>query len=228
VIQFNQVHKSYPGGHKALAGVSFEVKPGEFVFLAGHSGAGKTTLLKLVAALERPSVGTVTVNGHNVGAMKASLIPYLRRNLGLIFQDTRLLTDRNVLDNVMLPLLVTGTSPRDAARRARAALDKVGLLSREKINPLALSGGEQQHLAIARAIVNRPAILIADEPTANLDRAAAVRVIEIFRQFNQVGVTALISTHDETLLAGYASRVVRLDHGRLMQAAPEAAGAGTA
>lgn len=222
MIQFNQVHKSYPGGHQALSGVSFEIKPGELVFVAGHSGAGKTTLLKLVAALERPTVGTITVNGHNVGAMKAAAIPYLRRNLGLIFQDTRLLSDRSVLANVMLPLLVTGTAPGDAARRARAALDKVGLRDREKLNPLALSGGEQQRLAIARAIVNRPAILIADEPTANLDRAAAERVIEIFRQFNRVGVTALISTHDETLLAGHATRVIRLDRGRLVESATPA------
>ncbi len=224
MIHFKQVHKSYPARahaglashHEALAGVSFDIQAGELVLLCGHSGAGKTTLLKLLAALERPSAGTVMVQGHDVGAMRSSAIPFLRRNLGLVFQDTRLLTDRSLLANVMLPLLVTGTAGKEAARRARAALAKVGLLDREKLNPLALSGGDQQHLAIARAIVNRPAILIADEPTANLDRDAATRVIEIFRQFNQAGVTALIASHDEALFGQHASRVLRLDHGRLI------------
>ena len=226
MIHFKEVHKSYPasasarptGEREALGGVSFDIAPGELVLLAGHSGAGKTTLLKLLAALERPTAGTVLVHGYDVGAMRSTAIPYLRRNLGLIFQDTRLLTDRSVLANVMLPLLVIGASAREATKRARAALDRVGLLDREKLNPLALSGGDQQHLAIARAIVNRPSILIADEPTANLDHEAATQVIEIFRQFNQVGVTALIASHDESLFGGHASRVLRLDHGRLTQA----------
>ncbi len=214
MIEFSQVHKSY-GAQQALAGVSFRIEAGEMVFVAGHSGAGKTTLLKLIAAIERPSIGAVTVQGQNVGALRASGIPYLRRNLGLIFQDQKLLTDRSVLANVLLPLVVVGTSPRDAARRARAALDKVGLLDREKANPLALSGGDQQRLAIARAIVNRPAIMLADEPTANLDRNAARRIIEVFRQFNQVGVTILIATHDERLFDGLHPRLLRLDQGRV-------------
>ncbi len=216
VIQFNQVHKSY-GGQVALAGISFEIQAGEFILIAGHSGAGKTKLLKLIAAIERPSGGTVVVNGQNVGALRTGGIPYLRRNLGLIFQEQKLLFDRSVFANVMLPLLVVGTPPADAARRARAALDKVHLLDREKANPMALSGGQQQCLAIARAIVNRPSILIADEPTASLDREAAQRVVEIFRQFNQVGVTVLISTHDESLVKDIGPRAIRLDHGRVVQ-----------
>jgi cell division transport system ATP-binding protein len=223
MIQFQQVHKSYGSrqAHRdsrmsALTDVSFDIPSGAFVLLAGHSGAGKTTLLKLVAAVEPPTSGTIRIDGQDVGAIKARAIPYLRRNLGLIFQDQKLLADRSVFANVMLPLMVTGTPPRDAAKRARAALDKVGLLNREKLNPLALSGGDQQRLAIARAIVNRPAILIADEPTANLDQAAALRIIEIFRQFNQVGVTVLLATHDEHLLEGFAPQVLRLEHGRLV------------
>ncbi len=219
LIHFHQVHKSYPGGHVALRGISLRIEAGEFVFLSGDSGAGKTTLLKILAAVEAPTGGKVSVHGFEIGHIRPHAIPYLRRRLGLIFQDTHLLTDRSVLANVMLPLLVTGTAPRDAAKRARAALDKVGLLPREKLSPLALSGGEQQHLAIARAIVNRPAILIADEPTANLDKSAAERVIDIFRQFNQVGVTVLVSTHDESLQARYPSRLLRLDHGRLLESA---------
>lgn len=214
MIEFNQVHKSY-GAQQALAGVSFRIEAGEMVFVAGHSGAGKTTLLKLIAAIERPTIGTVSVSGQNVGGLRASAIPYLRRNLGLIFQEPRLLTDRSVLANVLLPLIVVGTPPRDAARRARAALDKVGLLEREKVNPLALSGGDQQRLAIARAIVNRPAIVLADEPTANLDRQAARRIIDVFRQFNQVGVTIVIATHDERLFDGLNPRLLRLHQGRI-------------
>jgi cell division transport system ATP-binding protein len=162
VIQFSQVHKSYQG-IKALAGLTFSIEAGELVFIAGRSGAGKSTLLKLVAAIERPTTGTVNVAGQNVGRMKNKSIPYLRRNLGLIFQDQKLLLDRSVLANVLLPLVVVGTPPKDAAKRARAALDKVGLLDRERASPLSLSGGDQQRLAIARAIVNRPSVLIADD-----------------------------------------------------------------
>jgi len=217
VIEFNQVHKSYDS-QQALRGVSFHIDAGEFVFVSGHSGAGKTTLLKLIAAIERPTIGTVSVHGQNVGALKATAIPYLRRNLGLIFQDQKLLTDRSVFANVLLPLLVVGTHPRDAAKRARAALDKVGLLDRERANPLALSGGDQQRLAIARAIVNRPAILLADEPTASLDRESALKVIEIFRQFNQVGVTILLATHDHSLFEDFVPRVLTLNQGRIASA----------
>lgn len=221
MIEFDKVHKSYES-EPALRGVSFRIHPGEFVFVSGHSGAGKSTLLKLIAGIERPTIGTVSVHGQSVGTLKASAIPYLRRNLGLIFQDQKLLTDRSVFANVLLPLLVVGTHPKDAAKRARAALDKVGLLDREKANPLALSGGDQQRLAIARAIVNRPSILLADEPTASLDRDAALKVIEIFQQFNQVGVTILLATHDHSLLEGLLPRILTLDHGRI----PSSAAAG--
>jgi len=215
VIHFSQVFKSYPGGYQALNGVSFDINAGELVFVAGHSGAGKSTLLKLIAAIERPTSGVVKVKEQNVGTLRASAVPYLRRNIGLIFQEQKLLFDRTVLENVQLPLLITGNSQKDAAKRARAALDKVGLLDRERVNPITLSGGEQQRLAIARAIANRPTILLADEPTANLDRDTALKVMDILRQFNQVGVTVLISTHDETLLHTLKPRVLRLAHGAL-------------
>ncbi|HTQ77346.1 MAG TPA: ATP-binding cassette domain-containing protein [Burkholderiales bacterium] len=215
MISFSAVAKRYPGGHEALAGVSFALEAGEFAFVAGHSGAGKSTLLKLIPAIERPSSGAVLVNGQNVGALKPAAIPYLRRNLGLVFQDQKLLYDRSVIDNVLLPLGFGGLHPREAARRARAALDKVGLAAREKASPIQLSGGEQQRLAIARAVVNRPAILIADEPTANLDAASASAILGIFAAFNQVGVTVLVATHDEALIGRFAKRVLRLAAGRL-------------
>src|SRR5439155_1090871 len=167
LVSFSAVAKRYPGGEEALREVSFAVEPGELVFITGRSGAGKSTLLKLIPAIERPSSGAVIVNGQNVGALKRPAIPYLRRNLGIVFQDQKLLYDRSVFDNVMLPLAFSGHAPREAARRARAALDKVGLLAREKSNPIQLSGGEQQRVAIARAVVNRPALLIGDEPAAS-------------------------------------------------------------
>jgi len=185
------------------------------VFVTGHSGAGKSTLLKLIAAIERASSGTVLVGSQNVTAIKHGAIPFLRRNLGLVLQDHKLLYDRNVFENVMLPLQVLGQSSRDAARRVRAALDKVGLLAREKANPLSLSGGEQQRLCVARAVVNRPSILVADEPTASLDRESAASVMEIFRSFNQVGVTVLVATHDQSLVAQLRPRVVVLSKGRI-------------
>jgi len=215
LISFSGVAKRYPGGQEALQGISFAIEPGELAFVAGHSGAGKSTLLKLIPAIERPSAGAVLVSGQNVGALKRSAVPYLRRNLGLVFQDQKLLYDRSVYDNVMLPLAFGGLARKEAARRARAALDKVGLLARERANPIQLSGGEQQRLAIARAVVNRPAILIADEPTANLDAGAAAGILEIFLAFHQVGVTVLIATHDEALIGRYAGRVLRLSQGRL-------------
>jgi cell division transport system ATP-binding protein len=216
IISCSRVTKRYPGGYEALRDVSFGIEPGEMVFLTGHSGAGKTSLLKLLPAIERATSGAVLINGQNVGAMRPRAVPFLRRSLGLVFQEQRLLYDRSVFDNVMLPLLVTGQPPRDAARRARAALDKVGLLEREKTRPIALSGGEQQRLCVARAVVNRPSILIADEPTASLDEDSAGEILEIFRAFNRVGVTVLIATHDQSLVAQFASRVLRLDHGRLV------------
>jgi len=215
LISFSVVSKRYAGGQEALRGVSFALEAGEFAFLTGHSGAGKSTLLKLIPAIERPTSGSVIVNGQNVGALKRSAVPYLRRNLGLVFQDQKLLYDRTVYDNVMLPLSFSGQPPREAARRARAALDKVGLLARERANPIQLSGGEQQRLAIARAVVNRPAMLVADEPTANLDAESAGRIIDIFVSFHQVGVTLLIATHDQALIQRYGKRVLRLAQGRL-------------
>ena len=215
IISFSQVFKRYPGGYEALKDVSFSVEPGEMVFITGHSGAGKTTLLKLIAAIERATSGTVLVAGQNVSSMRRRAIPFLRRNLGLIFQDQKLLYDRNAFDNVMLPLVVTGHPWRDAARRARAALDKVGLLDRERANPIALSGGEQQRLCIARAVVNRPNILIADEPTASLDAEYADAIVEMFQSFNRVGVTVLISTHDDRPIRKLNPRVLTLHRGSL-------------
>src|SRR3954464_11363623 len=214
LVSFSAVAKRYPGGEAALKDVSFVVEPGELVFITGRSGAGKSTLLKLIPAIERPSAGAVIVNGQNVSALKRSAIPYLRRNLGLVFQDQKLLYDRSVYENVMLPLAFSEHAPREAARRARAALDKVGLLAREKSNPIQLSGGEQQRVAIARAVVNRPALLIADEPTANLGHESAARIIEIFVEFNQVGVTVLIATHDASLVSRFGKQVLHLEGGR--------------
>ena len=215
MVSFSAVAKRYPGGQEALKDVSFALAAGELAFLTGRSGAGKTTLLKLIPAIVRPSAGSVVVNGQNVGALKPAALPYLRRNIGLVFQDQKLLYDRSVYDNVMLPVAFSSHSPKEAARRVRAALDKVDLLRREKANPIQLSGGEQQRLAIARAVVNRPALLVADEPTANLDADAATRILEIFVAFNQVGVTVLIATHDQGLIARYGKRVLRLEGGRV-------------
>jgi cell division transport system ATP-binding protein len=198
--------------------VSFALAAGELAFVTGPSGAGKSTLLKLIPAIERPTAGSVVVNGQNVGALKRGAVPYLRRNLGLVFQDHKLLYDRSVFDNVMLPLSFGALAPRDAARRVRAALDKVGLLARERANPIQLSGGEQQRLAIARAVVNRPAVLVADEPTANLDADTAARVVDILLSFNQVGVTLVVATHDEALVARHGRRVLQLAAGRLVSA----------
>lgn len=215
IISLSRINKRYPGGYEALRDVSFGIAAGEMVFVTGHSGAGKTTLLKLLPGIERATSGTLLINGQNVGALRVRAIPYLRRSIGLVFQDQKLLHDRSIFENVMFPLSVTGQPPRESARRARAALAKVGLLDREKARPITLSGGEQQRLCVARAVVNRPSILIADEPTANLDSDSAQEILEIFRAFNQVGVTVLVATHDQALVSRYASRVIALDHGRL-------------
>ena len=213
MIEFHRLSKRY-GQHAALTDVTLSIAKGELIFLAGPSGAGKSTLFKMIAAIERPSSGTVLVNGQDIGKMPASGLPYLRRNLGLIMQQNRLLTDRDVLSNVMLPLLVTGATRGEAEKRARAALEKVGLLPNAKSEPLSLSGGEQQRATIARAIVNRPQIILADEPTANLDRGNADKVLDAIKAFHGVGVTCLISTHDEQVLAK-AKRVIQLKEGHL-------------
>jgi len=217
MIEFQSVSKKYSDSANtlALADVSLNIAKGELVYLAGPSGAGKSTLMKMVAAIERPTSGRVIVNGQDVGRIRKAGVPFLRRNLGLIFQNQRLLNDRHLLANVMLPLIVTGAPRAQAEQRARAALDKVGLLDRALALPMALSGGEQQRVAIARAIVNRPQIILADEPTANLDRAAADKVINALHAFHSVGVTCVISTHDEEILDS-AARVIRLEHGQVV------------
>ena len=216
MISANAVCKRYPEGLTALRDVSFEIGDGEMVFITGHSGAGKSTLFRLLAAIERPTSGSIVINGQNLAALRRSAIPYLRRNFGLVFQDQKLLFDRSVLDNVLLPLSIVGLTAKDGVRRARAALDKVGLLDREKANPIALSGGEQQRLAIARAVVNRPAILLADEPSANLDADSASAILEIFRAFHQVGVTVVIATHDPVWMTRFSPRLLRLERGLLV------------
>ena len=215
MIQFSQVAKRYPGGHTALENITLGIEKGELVFLTGHSGAGKSTLLKLIAAIERPTSGAVTVNGQNVGRLSRHAVPFLRRNIGLIFQDHKLLFDRSVIENTLLPLSISGFDRREALKRARAALDKVGLLNRERAMPVALSGGEQQRLCIARAVVSRPALVLADEPTGNLDTGYAIDILTMFKDFHRVGTTLVISTHDERAIQAIGGRVIQLDHGKL-------------
>ena len=215
MISFSQVYKRYPNGYEALKNISFSLEAGEMALITGHSGAGKTTLLRLIAAIERPTSGSIIVNGQNVSTLRSGAIPFLRRNLGLVFQDQKILFDRNVFQNVLLPLQISGFGSKAATRRVRAALDKVGLLNREKAWPITLSGGEQQRLCIARAIVNRPSILIADEPTSNLDADYARDIMDMFVSFNQVGVAILIATHDVELLGSMQQRILTLNHGEL-------------
>ena len=218
MIEFQHVSKQYSSDAVALRDISLTIAKGELVYLAGPSGAGKSTLLKMIAAMERPTAGKVVVNGQDIGKLKSAGVPFLRRNLGLIFQEQRLLNDRSVLSNVMMPLIVTGSPKAAAEQRARAALDKVGLGDRANALPLALSGGEQQRVSIARAIVNRPQIILADEPTANLDRASAGKVLDALHAFHSVGVTCLISTHDELVL-DKADRVIYLERGEVLKEA---------
>jgi cell division transport system ATP-binding protein len=217
MIEASNLTKRYPGGLEAVRDVSFRIEAGQMVLITGHSGAGKTTLVKLVSTIERPTAGSLVVNGQNLTALRRSAMPHVRRHFGLVFQDQKLLFDRSALDNVLLPLQIAGLPRREAVRRAQAALDKVGLLAREKANPIALSGGEQQRLAIARAVVNRPTVLIADEPTGNLDSESAAEILEIFADFHRVGVTVVVATHDQTWIERYHPNVLRLDHGRVVQ-----------
>jgi cell division transport system ATP-binding protein len=217
MISFNNVSKRYPDGFNALKGIIFTIEEGEMVLVTGHSGAGKSTLLRLIAAIERPTFGSVIVNGQITSKLKKGEIPFLRRNIGLVFQDHKILFDRNVFDNVLLPLQIWGFDAKVAARRVRAALDKVGLLEKEKAYPITLSGGERQRLCIARAVVHRPSILIADEPTGNLDVSYARDIMDMFKSFHQVGVTVLIATHDETFLKDkHQYRVLALEQGKLV------------
>jgi cell division transport system ATP-binding protein len=215
MIQFHNVSLHYPGNITALRDVSLTINQGELVFLSGPSGAGKSTLLKLIAAMARPSSGAVTVFGEDLAHLDRASTPYWRRNLGLIMQHQNLLNDRNVLANVMLPLRVVGATSKEASIRAMAALDKVGMLDRAEAMPLSLSGGEQQRVEIARALVNRPQIILADEPTTSLDRASANRVLDALSVFKDAGVTCLISTHDDKYLHR-ASRVLYLRGGQLV------------
>lgn len=216
MIQFEHVSKRYDQGHDALKDVSFKLDSGEMAFLTGHSGAGKSTLLKLIMLMENPTAGFVQVGGQVLGGLSRKDIPHLRRSIGVVFQNHQLLFDRTVFENVLLPLHICGYSPEDAARRARAALDKVGLLSREKMNPLALSSGEQQRVGIARAIVHKPKVLLADEPTGNLDPQLSSEVMQLFQQFNRVGTTVLIASHDVALIRSMRQRTLTLQGGRLV------------
>ncbi len=216
MIRFDNISKRYPGGHEALRNLSFELPARSMAFLTGHSGAGKSTLLKLLMLMERPSQGQLFVNGQNLARMGRRHIPYHRRQIGVVFQDHQLLFDRTVFDNVALPLQISGYSSSEIGRRVRAALDKVGLLALEKQNPITLSGGEQQRVGIARAVVNKPVLLLADEPTGNLDPALSAEIMTLFRQFNDVGVTVLIATHDIDLVRRLQQRVLTLGDGQLI------------
>jgi cell division transport system ATP-binding protein len=217
LITFSSVSKRYANGYEALKGISFTIENGEIVVVTGHSGAGKSTLLRLAAGIEFASTGNVLVNNQNLAQLKETGISVLRQNLGLVFQDHKLLFDRNVFGNAALPLEIAGFTRIEIGKRVRAALDKVGLLHREKADLVSLSGGEQQRLCIARAIVNRPSILIADEPTGNLDQAYAATILDLFRSFNQVGVTVLLSTHDGSGLEHLKCRQVELEHGVIVR-----------
>lgn len=216
MLTFDHVFKRYADAGDVLSDVSFHLDKGEMAFLTGHSGAGKSTLLKLVAMIERCSRGQVLVDGQSLGRMRDNQIPFLRRKLGLIFQDYKLLLDRSVFDNIALPLVVAGVGQYEVARRVRAALDKVGLLGKENKYPLALSGGEQQRIGIARAVVNKPAIILADEPTGNLDPELSTEIMRLFEQFKQVGVTVLIATHDIELINRFEYKILQLERGRLV------------
>ncbi|OOG23077.1 cell division ATP-binding protein FtsE [Thioalkalivibrio denitrificans] len=216
MIQLQNVVKRYPGGQEALSQVSLRMDEGAMAFLTGHSGAGKSTLLKLIALIERPTRGQITVNGQLLNRLPKRKVPYFRRGIGIIFQDHHLLHDRTVFDNVALPLVILGYRQAEIARRVRAALDKVGLLHKERAQPVTLSSGEQQRVGIARAVVHKPAILLADEPTGNLDPDLSREIMNLFMQFNQVGVTTLIASHDLELISTLRKPILRLEAGKLL------------
>jgi len=215
MILFDQVSKRYKGGNEALSNVNFHLHPGEMAFLTGHSGAGKSTLLKLIALIERASTGNVIVGGKNLSHLGSHTIPYLRRNMGIIFQDYQLLYDRTVFDNVALPLIISGFSSKEVKKRVSAALDKVGLLRYQKKYPITLSGGEQQRISIARAVVNKPALLLADEPTGNLDPDLSFEILTRLMAFKQVGVAGLFATHDIPLINKLDKSIIHLNHGQI-------------
>ncbi|MGC1521925.1 MAG: cell division ATP-binding protein FtsE [Steroidobacteraceae bacterium] len=223
MIRFDQVFKRYPNGREALSGVSFNIDDGELAFLTGHSGAGKSSILKLIALIERPTRGQVIINNQNTSRIKPRGIPQFRRQLGVVFQDHKLLHDRPVADNVALPLIIAGVPRREIDKRVRAALDQVGLLGKEKSRPLELSTGEQQRVGIARSIVAKPALLIADEPTGNLDPELALEIMKLFKRFNEVGVTVVVATHDVHLLQQFGARRIVLGNGRVTDAGERAA-----
>jgi cell division transport system ATP-binding protein len=216
MIRFTNVTKRYDRAREALNGVSLEVADGELVFLTGRSGAGKSTVLKLIALIEHPTRGTVTVGGRNLGKLKDREIPAHRRQIGMVFQDNKLLNDRSAYENVALPLIINGTGEREIGRRVRAALDQVGLLDRERYPPRSLSAGEQQRLGVARAIVSRPKLLIADEPTGNLDPDLALEVMTLFKRLHEVGTTMVIATHDLQLVEHFGSRQIILTGGQIL------------
>jgi len=216
MIHFDKVSKRYGAGQDALSEVSFEIDAGEVVFVTGHSGAGKSTLLKLIGLVERPTRGQITVNHAQLSNVRRRGIPQLRRDIGMVFQDHRLLTDRTVFDNVALPMIIAGTSREEIGKRVRAALDKVGLLSKEKSSPTELSAGEQQRVGIARAIVAKPPVIIADDPTGNLDPQLSAEIMNLFAEFGAVGTTVLIASHDLHLIKRIGKRVLILDHGKLI------------
>ena len=216
MIQFERVSKRYGEGHDALKEVSLDIERDDLVFLTGHSGAGKSTLMRLIMLMERPTRGQVIVDGQNLAKVGRLGIPRHRRNIGVVFQNHQLLYDRPVFDNVALPLIIAGQDHREVGRRVRAALDKVGLLSKERAMPITLSGGEQQRVGIARAVVGRPQILLADEPTGNLDPALSAEIMQLFEDFNRVGVTILIASHDLALISRLHHRIITLKEGRLV------------
>lgn len=214
MIRFEHVSKTYAGGFKALQNLNFQIDKGEMIFIAGHSGAGKSTVLKLISGIISPTSGKVWLNNQDISRLSDNRLGYLRQHIGIVFQDHKILFDRNVLQNVLLPLRIIGYERKQAEKRARIAIEKVGLAGRELADPQTLSGGEQQRLCIARAVVHQPSLLIADEPSANLDRAYALDIMELFKTFHEVGTTVIVSAHDETLMADYGHRIIRLQEGR--------------